>query len=173
MLVFFLVAREFEVGEKVTDKFASLHPERNETVGILNGTDRKWFLHLVGIEVGVVGVGIEGEMGRVGNDALMDVDFRKGDGWGFCFPNFKKIAIHVESVKRGLKGFPSFMDGSKDVLCLGTIETERRKGFVEQGDGRNATKEVLDADMERFTIGADAMGIVLGKCVVVDFLRLV
>ena len=66
-----------------------------------------------------------------------------------------------------------FMDGSKDVLCLGTIETERRKGFVEQGDGRNATKEVLDADMERFTIGADAVGIVLGKCVVVDFLRLV
>ena len=89
--MFFLVAREFEVGEEVTDKFASLHPERNETVGILNGTDRKWFLHLVGIEVGVVGVGIEGEMGRVGNDALMDVGFRKGDGWGFCFPNFKKI----------------------------------------------------------------------------------
>ena len=106
MLVFFLVAREFEVGEKVTDKFASLHPERNETVGILNGTDRKRFLHLVGIEVGEVGVGIEGEMRRVGNDALMDVCFRKGDGWGFCFPNFKKIAIYVESVRGDWKVFP-------------------------------------------------------------------
>ena len=105
-LLLFLTARQLEVGEEIADEFAAFHAERCEAVGCLRGADSECVSEFVCIEISVMRVRIEREIGRIWKDAQVQTCVAEGDcsvlqGKGECgrlvvgpFSYFEVFSIH-------------------------------------------------------------------------------